>query len=110
MLSELCPPSFADIRMFLFMQALPTWPNVLSTGTKPSSMNGQAAANGSAGAAAPDTSSAAASKQGSSRLQRLHIAVRKRSAGAQVLLSEHVQALWHTYKPLTRPDRSLLER
>lgn len=92
------------------MQALPTWPNVLSTGTKPSTSNGQAAANGNAGAAAPDTSGAAASRQGASRLQRLNIAVRKRSVGAQVLLSEHVQALWHTYKPLTRPDRSLLER
>lgn len=93
------------------MQALPTWPNVLSTGTRPSNMNGQAAAaNGSAGASAPDTSGTAAPRQGASRLQRLNIAVRKRSAGAQVLLSEHVQALWHTYKPLTRPDRSLLER
>ena len=45
-----------------------------------------------------------------SRLQRLNDAVRKRSAGAQILLSEHVQALWHSYRPLTRPDRGLLDR
>lgn len=45
-----------------------------------------------------------------SRLQRLNAAVKKRSAGAQILLSEHVQALWHSYKPLTRPDRGLLDR
>lgn len=93
------------------MQALPTWPNVLSIGTRPSTANGQLAANGSAGAAGGDASGAAAAKQGGqSRLQRLNMAVRKRSAGAQVLLSEHMQALWHTYRPLTRPDRSLLER
>ena len=45
-----------------------------------------------------------------SRLQRLNAAVKKRSAGPQILLSEHAQALWHSYKPLTRPDRSLLDR
>ena len=45
-----------------------------------------------------------------SRLQRLNAAVKKRSAGAQILLSEHMQALWHAYKPLTRPERGLLER
>ena len=45
-----------------------------------------------------------------SRLQRLNAAVKKRSAGAQILLSEHVQALWHSYRPLTRPDRGLLDR
>ena len=45
-----------------------------------------------------------------SRLQRLNAAVKKRSVGAQILLSEHVQALWHAYKPLTRPDRGLLDR
>ena len=42
---------------------------------------------------------------GGSRLQRLNAAVKKRSAGAQILLSEHMQSLWHSYKPLTRPDR-----
>ena len=43
-------------------------------------------------------------------MQRLNNAVKKRSAGAQILLSEHVQALWHSYRPLTWPDRGLLER
>ena len=47
---------------------------------------------------------------GGSRLQRLNAAVKKRSAGAQILLSEHMQSLWHSYKPLTRPDRGLLDR
>ena len=28
----------------------------------------------------------------------------------QALLTEHVAALWLAYKPLTRPDRALLER
>ncbi len=102
--------SHKSVQTGSFLQALPTWPNVLSTGTRPSTSNGQSAVNGSAGTAGPDSVGAAAAKQGASRLQRLNIAVRKRSAGAQVLLSEHVQALWHTYKPLTRPDRSLLER
>jgi len=29
---------------------------------------------------------------------------------AQALLTEHAEALWLAYKPLTRPDRALLER
>lgn len=28
----------------------------------------------------------------------------------QTLLTQHVAALWLAYKPLTRPDRALLER
>ncbi|CAL8466888.1 g6424 [Coccomyxa elongata] len=103
-------PRLLGVTNLFFLKALPTWPNVLSTGKRPSTSNGQSAVNGSAGMGGPDSIGAAAAKQGASRLQRLNIAVRKRSAGAQVLLSEHVQALWHTYKPLTRPDRSLLER
>jgi hypothetical protein len=85
---------------------------VLSTGARPSAAEAQACGNGSAGSSGvvSEAGSAAGRATGMSRLQRLNAAMRKRSAGAQVLLSEHMQALWHSYKPLTRPDRALLDR
>ena len=83
---------------------------MLSTGTRPAPVNGQTAANGGVGTSALEATSPSGKVQGMSRLQRLNAAVRKRSAGAQVLLTEHMQALWHGYKPLTRPDRGLLDR
>lgn len=36
--------------------------------------------------------------------------VRRKAIGSQALLSYHHEALWVTYKPLTKPDKDLLER
>ena len=77
------------------LQALPNWPNVMSVGSRP----GQGAANGSVNGAVSE-----------SRLSKLDQAVRRKAVGAQTLLSGHLEALWHAYKPLTRPDKELLER
>lgn len=45
-----------------------------------------------------------------SRLAKLDQAVRRRAVGAQALLSNHQEALWTTQKPLTKPDKDLLDR
>lgn len=74
------------------LQALPTWPNVLSTGSKP-------AAEGVGEGPGRE-----------SRLARLEAVVRRRAPGPHTLLARHSEALWLAYKPLTRPDKELLER
>lgn len=112
---------------------MPAWPNVLSTGSRPAPPQraATAAANGSSAVAAPSagesdrsngsgsgsgagagggSSGARSGGTGGGRLARLNAAMRKRAVGAQALLTEHVAALWLGYKPLTRPDRALLER
>ena len=71
------------------VQALPTWPNVLSVGTRPSSGPGKA----------PE-----------GRLHLLQRAVRRGSAGPGSLLSEFTPQLWSSHKPLSRPDKALLDR
>ena len=58
-----------------------------------SSREGAPAAAGGV-ASGPGQAKGQAAGSGPSRLARLNAAMRKRSAGAQVLLSEHVQALW----------------
>ncbi|CAK0733784.1 hypothetical protein CVIRNUC_000332 [Coccomyxa viridis] len=101
-------PRLLGVTNLYFLKALPAWPNVLSTGTRPQPVSSQPLTNGSVSPAAAEAP--AQPKPGGSRLQRLNAAVKKRSAGAQILLSEHMQSLWHSYKPLTRPDRGLLDR
>ncbi|KAK9810174.1 hypothetical protein WJX72_006112 [[Myrmecia] bisecta] len=97
-------PRLLGVTNLYFLKALPDWPNVLSIGSKPS-LAGSAQQNGHTGpSAAPSAPS---------RLQKLGNAVkavRQQAAGAQVLLTQHIQALWSSYKPLTRPDNKLLER
>ena len=126
-----CPPR-TSTNMSYCVQAMPAWPNVLSTGSRlaPPQRAAAAPANGSSTAAAPsagesDRSNGSGSGSGGGgggsggarsggtgggRLARLNAAMRKRAVGAQALLTEHVAALWLGYKPLTRPDRALLER
>jgi hypothetical protein len=77
-------------------QALPVWPNVLSTGSRPAPPQRAAAAsaNGAAPAASAPPGAAAADRGGSGgasgaagrggRLARLNAAMRKRAAGPQV--------------------------
>ncbi|KAK9831905.1 hypothetical protein WJX81_007718 [Elliptochloris bilobata] len=117
-------PCLLGITNLYILKAVPAWPNVLSTGTRPAppQRGGAAPANGSAAAAAPPASEAdrangspgsggiRSSGIGVGRLARLNAAMRKRAVGAQALLTEHIAALWLAYKPLTRPDRALLER
>jgi hypothetical protein len=113
-------------------QALPAWPHVLSTGTRPAQVNGVSpAAGGLASAGSREAPGGAAvggvpssgghglapkgsGGGGGGRLARLNPAAarKQRSAAdaAHALLSEHVQALWSSYKPATRPDRGLLDR
>ncbi len=81
------------------VQALSSWPNILSVG------HAVTPGNGLLEAGRPSSAS---------RLQRLNPgnalkAVRRRAAGAQILISEHVPGLWATYKPLLTPDTALLK-
>lgn len=73
------------------VQALPLWPNVMSTGKRPVQqlVNGNAALS-----AAPPAAS---------RLRRLHPgnavkAVQRARQGAHILLTEDVESLWLTYR------------
>ena len=36
--------------------------------------------------------------------------VRRKAVGSQALLAHHHEALWMAYKPLTKPDKDLLDR
>ena len=46
----------AEVEADCAMQALPAWPNVLSTGTRPQPVNGQPLTNGSASQATAEAS------------------------------------------------------
>ena len=72
-------------------QALPEWPNVLSLGSKP-----QQATNSPSG---QDT--------GQSRLAK---AVQRKSSGFKSLLTSYSEAAWLSYKPLSKPNKQLLDR
>ena len=81
-------------------QALPGWPNVLATGKRPAPAGRPRTPEGGGGGGGGGATE--------SRLLRMNRAVRRRSA--QSLLSEYVSAVWHAYKPLTRPCSTLLAR
>ncbi|KAK9853379.1 hypothetical protein WJX84_012047 [Apatococcus fuscideae] len=92
-------PTLIGITNVFFIKALSSWPNILSVGHQATAGNGLLEAGRPASA---------------SRLQRLNPgnalkAVRRRAAGAQILISEHVPGLWATYKPLLSPDTALLK-
>lgn len=67
-----------------FLKSLPAWPNVLSSGRR--TMLQRSASEGGL-PATPEVKS---------RLGSAMKAVRRRAAGAQILLTEHVEQLWMT--------------
>lgn len=85
-------PKLIGLTNLYFLKALPTWPNVLSIGEKPTLAPGYAAPK--------------------SRFQKFNPryaiqALRERGLGAQVLLSQHVENLWMGSAPLVKPDLEL---
>ncbi len=74
------------------LQALPGWPHVMSTGTRQTIL-GRTDSSGSGGSS---SSGSHGSGGGSGRLGAAMRAARRRAAGAQVLLTEHVENLWLT--------------
>ncbi|KAG2489782.1 hypothetical protein HYH03_011732 [Edaphochlamys debaryana] len=89
-------PTLMGVTNLYFIRALPHWPNVLSVGKR----EGAAASVPPAGSLAASVFNANAAVQ----------AIRQRARGAAVLLSEHTEALWSSYKPLCRPDQGLLAK
>ncbi|KAK9864873.1 hypothetical protein WJX84_003125 [Apatococcus fuscideae] len=92
-------PTLIGITNVFFIKALSSWPNVLSVGQQAST------GSGLLDAGRPPSAS---------RLHRLNPnnalkAVRRRAAGAQILISEHVPGLWATYRPILSPDTALLK-
>ena len=70
---------------------MPAWPNVLAVGSRPES-------------------GAAGSRGSVPRPSLLSRAMRRGPSGPHSLLSAFAPQLWAAYKPLTRPDLSLLDR
>ena len=71
-----------------FLKSLPAWPNVLSSGKRTMLQR----SNSEGGQ--PPMPGAAEGGKSLSRLGSAMKAVRRRAAGAQILLTEHVEQLW----------------
>jgi hypothetical protein len=94
-------------------QALPAWPNVLSTGhtaaTVPPSSNSQPLQEGGGGSSSALARSGPALPPPPARpTSRLRSLLRRRPAGPAALLDEPLDHCWLGYKPLSRPDSRLL--
>ena len=73
-----------------FLKSLPAWPNVLSSGKR--TVLQRSTPEGGL----PPLPGSADGVRPLSRLGSAMKAVRRRAAGAQILLTEHVQQLWMT--------------
>lgn len=77
-----------------FLKSLPAWPNVLSSG-KRTTLQRSTSEGGLAGPGPPESRS---------RFGNAMKAVRRRAAGAQILMTEYVEQLWMTaYKCVMGP-------
>ncbi|KAJ9515796.1 hypothetical protein QJQ45_008693, partial [Haematococcus lacustris] len=102
-------PCLLGVTNLYFVRALAHWPSVLSVGVRDaggpwSGASARSSASGGVGLAASSALTAAVGVGGAVK------ALRQRAQGAQSLLSDHSEALWSTYRPLTRPDPALLAR
>ncbi|KAK9805887.1 hypothetical protein WJX73_001357 [Symbiochloris irregularis] len=96
-------PRLLGVTNLYFLKGMATWPNVLATGRRPPSATAHRQGGPSSAGSKPSPP-----PPQPSRFSRINRAVRRRSA--QSLLSDYAPSLWCNYKPLTRPDKQLLDR
>jgi len=89
--------------LYILKVLYPSWQNVLAVGSKPPPAKPNGAASGAAAYAWP-----AADQDG--LVGSAVRALKRRQQGPLQLMADHRETLWSAYKPLSRPDQSLLAR